>query len=406
MRKITADGFEYYIVEKRGIITGYKGEIKDVVIPNEIGGLPVFSIMHSAFEGKQLTDVIIPDSVEYIGPNAFSDNKLTKVVIPDSVKRIGIGAFSDNKLTKVIISNSVKKIADYVFAYNKLTNVVIPDSVEYIGFHAFSGNKLTKVIIPDSVKGIADFAFSDNKLIKVIIPDSVKGIGVWAFAYNKRNGAENLFSIMVHKNQITIIGYNHNAKNVVIPREIDGLPVVATGKDVFYNNKPTTVIIPDSVETIGDAAIIPDSVKTIGDAAFVGKQLTFDYNYNKLNSAENPFSIIVYKNTITIIGYHHSARNVVIPSEINGLPVVAIGEGAFSRKKLTNVSIPDSVKTIGDHAFAENKLTDVVIPDSVEKIGFRAFADNRLKLAYVVIPNSVETIGDYAFDDYVEIIRK
>jgi hypothetical protein len=106
---------------------------------------------------------------------------------------------------------------------------------------------------------------------------------------------------------------------------------------------------------------------------------------------------MVYKNEITIIGYKSYARNadipnyvvkmgcplynnntkdLVIPREINGLPVVAIGDYAFEDNQLTNVVIPDSVKTIGDYAFAKNELTEVIIPKSVKEIKKNVFDEN------------------------------
>ena len=47
-----------------------------------------------------------------------------------------------------------------------------------------------------------------------------------------------------------------------------------------------------------------------------------------------------------------NAEEVVIPSEIEGKPVLEIGEGAFQFcEKLTSVEIPDTVQTIGKNAF-------------------------------------------------------
>jgi len=94
--KISSDYFEYK-VEKKGItIAGYKGKIKDVVIPAKIDGLPVVAIGEFAFRNNKLTNVVIPDSVETIGDWAFYDNKLTNIVIPNTVKTIGDLAFDDN----------------------------------------------------------------------------------------------------------------------------------------------------------------------------------------------------------------------------------------------------------------------------------------------------------------------
>ena len=58
------------------------------------------------------------------------------------------------------------------------------------------------------------------------------------------------------------------------------------------------------------------------------------------------------ENTVTITGYTGAGGNVVIPSIIEGMPVVGIGINAFSYiGSLTSVVIPDSVASIGEQAF-------------------------------------------------------
>ena len=111
--------------------------------------------------------------------------------------------------------------------------------------------------------------------------------------------------------------------------------------------------------------------------------------------------------------------DVVIPSDINGKKVVAIGNDAFKNLGLTNivipnsitnigisafrenyltsVTIPNSVTSIGDYAFGENQLTSITIPDSVTSIGSSAFGENQL--TSITIPDSVTRIEDYAFYD-------
>ena len=89
--------------------------------------------------------------------------------------------------------------------------------------------------------------------------------------------------------------------------------------------------------------------------------------------------------------------DVVIPSNINGKQVVAIGNDAFRNLGLTNIVIPNSITNIGISAFRENYLTSVTIPNSVTSIGDSAFYDN--KLTSVTIPNSVTSIGSSAFEN-------
>lgn len=69
------------------------------------------------------------------------------------------------------------------------------------------------------------------------------------------------------------------------------------------------------------------------------------------------------------------AKEVVVPSTHYGLPVCAIGRGAFAgRNKLLQVTLPDSLTEIGPSAFAHCRgLKTLDIPGSVVVIGEDAF---------------------------------
>jgi hypothetical protein len=90
------------------------------------------------------------------------------------------------------------------------------------------------------------------------------------------------------------------------------------------------------------------------------------------------FTVKVVEGKVTITDYTGSAKDVVIPPTLNGMPVTAIRGGAFAKKGLTSVNIPDSVNFIGSYAFSGNHLTSVNIPDSVTDIGTATFYNNQL----------------------------
>lgn len=130
-----------------------------------------------------------------------------------------------------------------------------------------------------------------------------------------------------------------------------------------------------------------------------------------------------------------TGRTINIPSQYGGLPVVAIDVQAFyGCDAITNVTIPDSVKTVGEKAFYEcSSLRTVSIGKGVEFFGSNAFgrcgnlgrvniadADkwceasfenaaasplyfakelfvNGTQVSDLVISDSVQKIGDYAF---------
>ena len=335
------------------MVIDYTGTATRVKIAAEYQGLPVTQICGNAFYGKNITMVIIPDSVTTICDDAFYRcSSLTSVTIPDSVTTIGM----------------------YAFSYcTGLTSVTIPDSVTTIGDYAFlSCNSLTSVTIPDSVTTIGDSAFNGcSSLTSVTIPDSVTTIGMYAFL-----ACYNLTSVTIG-NGVTTIG-NYAFKSC---------------------NSLTSVTIGNSVTTIGGEAFsgcsslcsvtIPDSVTTIGSSAFDycnALQYAEYGNCKYLGSADNPYSAL-----ITVVNNNYSTYTIHEDTKI-------IADHAFfDCTRITAITIPDSVTTIGASAFQYcSSLTSVTIPDSVTTIGSFAFYDCS-SLTSVTIPDSVTTIGDYAF---------
>ncbi|MCL1991570.1 MAG: leucine-rich repeat domain-containing protein [Spirochaetes bacterium] len=97
--------------------------------------------------------------------------------------------------------------------------------------------------------------------------------------------------------------------------------------------------------------------------------------------------------------------DIVIPPDISGIEVTAIGNYAFqfpgtnadNRGPLTSVTIPEGVTNIGNNAFQHNQLTSVNIPEGVTSIGSNAFENNNL--TSVTIPDTVTNIGIIAFSN-------
>ena len=172
-------------------------------------------------------------------------------------------------------------------------------------------------------------------------------------------------------------------------------------------NGLTSVIIPNSVRTIGDYAfadcknltsvVIGDSVQIIYKKAFSGCSSLTKVEFASLESLlkieydgydANPMS---YAKSLYMNGKEVS--ELIIPNTIK-----SINDFAFINcQSLTSVVIEDSVKSVGRGAFSGCKnLTSVVIGDSVKSIGEYAF-EICYNLKPVIIPETVSTIGDWAF---------
>ena len=80
------------------------------------------------------------------------------------------------------------------------------------------------------------------------------------------------------------------------------------------------------------------------------------------------FRYVVENDEVIIVGYDNTREPAeVIPSVIDGMPVTRIAE---LWGNVSEIIVPDSVKTIDEKAFRGNFwLTRVVIPESVTEIG-------------------------------------
>ena len=117
-------------------------------------------------------------------------------------------------------------------------------------------------------------------------------------------------------------------------------------------------------------------------------------------TTSNGLVYTVQNGEVTITGYTGTSVSVTIPSYIGGKPVRTIGDEAFyfgpyATRKLTSVSIPNTVHTIGDMAFYENNLTTLVLPASVTEIGWSAFCSNDYLTSVEIKGNA--HIGEGAF---------
>lgn len=142
----------------------------------------VVIIGFNAFNGKNLSNVTIPNSVTSIENSAFQGNNLVSVTIPDSVTNIDIEAFYGNQLTSVILSNNLINIGEAAFAFNDLQGVTIPDSVITIDDGAFvQNNNMTTLVLGNSVTNIGAYVFRFTALTIITLPASVTNIGVVTF---------------------------------------------------------------------------------------------------------------------------------------------------------------------------------------------------------------------------------
>ncbi len=112
-----------------------QGEIKEVIIEPGVTSIGDWAFYYY----NALTNVTIPDTVEYIGTGAFAYTPITSIKIPDKVTSIESTTFEFCwNLQSVTLGNNTKTIGKYAFSNcRSLTDVTIPAGVTNIDHWAF-----------------------------------------------------------------------------------------------------------------------------------------------------------------------------------------------------------------------------------------------------------------------------
>lgn len=333
-----------------------------ITIPNKINGYPVTRIGDNAFYNcSELTDVTIPNTVEYIGSSAF---------------------YKCEKLTQVTIPGGVTTIWDHAFAYcNSLTSVTLSNGVEEIDKYAFYGcKKLNYLKIPSTLKEIDKYAFNYCDNIEKLYIDDINSYFTIDYAFDHVP-----FSARkIYVNEILL-------ENITIDNKMPKIPECA-----FYKcTSLTSVEISEGVTYISERAfsgcsnlknvIIPSTITSMGEYAF-GDSSNIENVY--ISDLKSYLSIDLGDYAYQILPHcpnlylnNELLTEVVVPEGINKIPSYVF----YNNKNIKSVKIPEGVTSIGNYAFNGcDKLTSITIPKSINSIGTYAFSwcDN-LKNVYI-----------------------
>lgn len=360
-----------------------------------------------AFKGcTGLTDVVMPDTAVNVGSFAFSGcENLSNLKIGKNVKYIGNSAFSDCiGLEELALPDGIETMEAYAFkGCTGLTEITIPNSLDNINGGVFMGcTGLTKAVIGNSVINIGIDAFKDcTSLEEITLPGSLMRIGEETDEEGNRNYAFTgcpikTISIAEGATEITNqhIIHEPTLEQVIIPDTVEKI-----GDKAFAGCTGLTQLnIPEKLTSIGDSAFagctgltqltIPESTTTIGDGAFAGCT-SLEVQLNPNNKSFCMDSKVLYNADKTELIY------------------------CAADKYADNFEIPASVTSIRPYAFAGcTELKAVVIPNTITEIPEGAFSGCNFKqtdengntienygLREVTLSNTITTIADNAFEN-------
>lgn len=230
------------------------------------------------------------------------------------------------------------------------------------------------------------------------------------------------YTYRVEEQKAYISAYQGREKEVTVPDQLDGYPVVGVDEEVFEGNEYiVTVTLPESILSIGSAlfsgcknleqVIFPETLSSIPSRTFRG--------CTSLRQVKIPPSVERVRNQAF---YGCTAlKSIVLPFNCE-----LIGEEAFANcTSLADITLPDpssgciiSQKAFDGTAWIENQGTefvrydtrigrsvllryigqdaDVILPNDIYAVGLGAFTGNETIIT-VSIPLSCTKIEEYGF---------
>ena len=372
--------------------------LKEIDVHKNIKSVAKDALVGSAYEKS------LPNGALYLGRIVYSyKGDVKNVVIPEDISIIEAGAFLGNtKLEKITFGYDVEEIGDYAFqnctnlktivvdeamgilgagAFKGCTALTVADFSEttlaYIGYEAFSGcTSLKDVKLSETTSEIGDYAFAYTKIEKIEFGKNINSVGANSFL-----GTSKLKSF-------SVVSKNKTYSSV------DG---------VLYNKDGNELVVFPAAKT--GTFTLPASVWKICDKAFYGSALTSvklekDTALSEIgvsafeNSMITSFEIPAAVTKINAYTFKNAAKLATVKFN-DGLTYIGASafEGCASLKEL---SLPKTVYTIANGAFKNAGLETVKIGDGVAKIYTEAFAGNT-SLKTLNLGKNVETISADAF---------
>ena len=397
------------------------------------------SIGESAFSHNELITLNLSSctALVSIGANAFYDNHdasystyLTNFDLPTpNITGYILDYWEDGSSNQYLGGATVSDLAtsytaNLIEAYN--VTFTITDGTDPISGATVSLSGYGTVL--SNASGVATFSG--------VVPASNISYSVSASSYSTENSTVSVVNANVNKTVtlsflttytltdadvvvtdgvIQSCSYDFAIKNIIIPGTLDGQTVVGI-KDVnintdgiFYNKGITSVVFPESLNSIGNSAFSYNlitnvdlsactALSSIGNYAFYVNSIfsinlpnslnhmgIAAFNNNQINTVNGIYSNGIFyalnddgsEDNTTIISYAGASDDVIIPSQVE-----VVEDNGFYGNYLTSVDLSacTNLTFIGQNAFRANSLTSIDLSNCTSLVTIKnsAFRYNSL----------------------------
>ena len=420
-------------------------------------GFQIFNNTLIKYKGSA-QHVEIPASITKIGNYAFKNNKsIQSIKFNNPDTQIGDSPFVEafRGCTGLADDNGFVIVKNALFDYyGSSKDVEIPEGVEYIATSCFALDNAERVTIPSSIKDIGEAAFL-NKEIEIEFKGSVpftanKWIVIWPYDVKRVDDDGDVSRYGFDGQEKTLIWKQEKLKDglfivgdcLVHCENADSSLRVPEGIRSIANNAMSSISrnaihLPEGLEYIASKALgetkalhLPKTIKRIDNIPkeikeiYIPEGLDLDSiivdkanatyklrNAIEDNKEEEP-SCVYVTGKMKDGGVRIKAYNgpfgkdveLIIPEQIDGKPVKAIGKDVFKRKQFAKIEIPDTVEIIENSAFREIDCDYIKFSANLRELGTEAIGFSQ-KFSFVDLPETLEAVKVGAFDSIVAVFR-
>ena len=350
---LTEGDWEFQLLNNEATITAYNGDDENVVIPSEIGGVPVTKVEggnEDFFEDKNVVSVVFPAGVKTINSVCWNSQTLQSVTLPEGVEELAENAFmSCSSLSEINLPSTLKTIGSYAFMdCGALESVEIPGGLETLGSSSFYKSGLKEIDLSDCTNlqllYREQFGYCED-LVSAKLPPNITEVPHGIF-----EGCTALTSAELPAG-ITLIDVQAfsgctSLKSIILPTSLKRID-----NNAFNNCGLTEVILPYGVTSVSyafgchngepslKAIYIPSTVESMSSSIIEGQENAIIYcpenspaaevcaqysiSYLTDNSADSPINVLYNGSRIS---FHNYGQNPQLINDRTMVPLRSIFE--------------------------------------------------------------------------------